>query len=135
MFAVQEEVEASRQKYEESLLMTNGTGDDAASEVSSGSSSCAHKPSRQTFPTNHEPGDTVLPVCCQFSTVSTVATVSTSNVSLEHFKANPSFSGEKVTVQSFPHLPRLLDLPPCQGCLQPFPSPAFLAAPQGPRGL
>ena len=40
MFAVQEEVEASRQKYEESLLMTNGAGDDAASEVSSGSSSC-----------------------------------------------------------------------------------------------
>ena len=40
MFAVQEEVEASRQKYEDSLLMTNGTGDDAGSEVS-GSSSCS----------------------------------------------------------------------------------------------
>ena len=47
IFALQEEVEISRQKYEESLLMTNGTGDDVGSEVS-GSSSCSNSDQMET---------------------------------------------------------------------------------------
>ena len=43
-------MEISRQKYEDSLLVTNGTGEDAGSEVSSDSSACSTTEKTEEIP-------------------------------------------------------------------------------------